>query len=194
MNRLFVVVLCVAALGEPAGTPLPASRTERARAVQFAVDFYGSYLPRQNPGLPSRSELEVLRHSITPRLHYLFVRALEYRAGLASTPGWKSSDKPPCVEHPDYFVGGLDEWPDNVKWNGPVENRPHFRPLSVTLRRDGWRVRVRFWYHTTPRVKWETTLELRKIGTRFVIDEVIDPASPHDLSSILEGCSKGQGW
>lgn len=188
--------LSLTAVAANAGSHLRANNVPEAdRAAKFVVSFYTAHLPRTGPGLPLEDDLSVLRPWITPHLYALFVDALKFRHDLAKRFGPEHrDDKPPCVEGPDYFVGGLDEWPDHVQWNVPQETHPHFEVQSTKRAASRWHVRTRFWYDTTPRIQWETVLVLERRAKRFRIADVVELGSPTPLSSVLLDCAKGQGW
>jgi hypothetical protein len=161
MTTLLLVTLAASAI-----KPSTSARTPAA-AVRA---FYEWRMPQGQSGLPNRAELEQLRPFISRRLYRRFERAVTNIEALSRR--YRKGDKLPCGEGGDWF-DSLAEWP-NVRANGPGAPTEHFQvSTEVLLHTRTWKVPVRFWFDTTPRVEWSDTVIVIREDGKLVIDDVI---------------------
>jgi len=174
-----VTSLLLFALAASTVKPLTAAPTPAA-AVRA---FYEWRIPQVQVGLPNRAELEQLRPFISRRLYRRFEAAVTNIEALARR--YRKGDKVPCGEGGDWF-DSLDEWP-HVRANGPGDPRQHFHVSDeVPVRTKTWKVRIRFWFDTTPRVEWSDTVIVIREDDRFVIDDVLySGVGPYNRSGRL---------
>lgn len=101
--------------------------------------------------------------------------------------------KPPCVDGGDYF-DSLFEWPDVKSATDDPSRMFKVARVEAARRNEAWRVDVRFWYDTTPRVEWTDTLIVVEEGEEFVIDDVLYAEGLFNrggsLSELLRNCAR----